>query len=29
MRNYLLVKKKIGDTISAHARLKEESDNFY
>ena len=29
MRYYLLVKKKIEDTNSAYARLKEVTDNFY
>ena len=29
MCNYFLVKKKIGDTNSVHARLKEVTDNSY
>ena len=29
MRNYVLAQKKIKDTNSAHARLKEKSDNIY
>ena len=29
MRNYLLAQRKIGDTNSAHARLKEIQDNLY
>ena len=28
MRNYLFVKKKIGGTNSAHASLKEVTDNL-
>ena len=29
MCNYLLIKKKIEDTNSAHARLKEVTNNIY